>query len=509
MNNPIQSNGWNLSRWALALALGGAVMGAPSASGAAMVFPGAAWAESTPQAQGVSTVRLNAAMQYLAYNCGAQKVSQAVVIRNGYLIWKGTDIDNKHGTWSATKSFTSTVLGLLIEDGKCALDTPAASHVPTLQAQYPEVALRHFTTMTSGYMAAGDLLDDVDHGQTATPFTPTNSLFAPGAKYAYWDSAMNQFANVLTRIAGEPIETLFQRRIADPIGMNRTYWDWLDFGIVDGYPHAVNGGAGNKSKSMNISAREMARFGHLFLNRGNWNGTQLISAAWIELATRNQVPTNIPPYGGYNLSGPGCYGYNWWMNGIKADGTRKFPHAPRGLFMALGANNNKCIVIPEWSMVIVRLGTDGSVDDAVYDMFLLRVGEAVADPDTDGMADEWEAAAFTTPAQCAPTADDDGDGLTNLEEYRAGTHPANLASLVALRAESGDSAGSISWETVLALEPYHNFMTRCYSLETSDRVNSPVWTAVPGYVKAPATGAPMSFTASGAAAFYRLRVWLE
>jgi CubicO group peptidase (beta-lactamase class C family) len=69
-----------------------------------------------------------------------------------------------------------------------------------------------------------------------TPITP------PGARYAYWDSAMNQFANVLTRVAGEPLKALFKRRIADPIGMDPAAWDWMDFGTVDGL--VVNGGAG-------------------------------------------------------------------------------------------------------------------------------------------------------------------------------------------------------------------------------------------------------------------------
>jgi CubicO group peptidase (beta-lactamase class C family) len=72
------------------------------------------------------------------------------------MIWKGDNIDHVHGVWSCTKSFTSTVLGLLIEDGKCSLDTRAASVVPALRPHYSDVTLRHFATMTSGYRAVGD-----------------------------------------------------------------------------------------------------------------------------------------------------------------------------------------------------------------------------------------------------------------------------------------------------------------------------------------------------------------
>ncbi|MFC1634802.1 serine hydrolase domain-containing protein, partial [Planctomycetota bacterium] len=227
---------------------------------------------------------------YLKNNSGPDGVKELVIIRNGRLIWKGANIDKKHGVWSLTKSFTSTVLGLLIDDGKATLATLAKDYVPSMATVYPDIALRHFTTMTSGYYAVGDEPSgSYKHGPSRTPFEPApKPLFKPpGSRYAYWDSAMNQFANVLTRIADEPIEELFKRKIADPIGMDSSKWDWGDFGKIDGI--VVNGGSGNSNKHMFISARELARFGHLFLNRGKWDGKQLISASWIEMATRPQV----------------------------------------------------------------------------------------------------------------------------------------------------------------------------------------------------------------------------
>jgi CubicO group peptidase (beta-lactamase class C family) len=191
---------------------------------------------------------------------------------------------------------------------------------------------------------------------------------------------MNQFANVLTRIAGEPIEDLFKRRVADAIGMNRAKWDWGDFGEVEGI--VVNGGSGNSDKHVFISARELARFGHLFLNRGNWNGRQLLSASWVNTATKVQVPASLPwghPESG--IDGRGVYSFNWWVNGVNPDGNRKWPDAPIGAYSASGYNNNDMFVVPEWNMVIVRLGldegTDGAITDAVYSAFLRKVGEAI------------------------------------------------------------------------------------------------------------------------------------
>jgi hypothetical protein len=86
----------------------------------------------------------------------------------------------------------------------------------------------------------------------------------------------------------------------------------------------------------------------------------------------------LPP--GHSKSekeGPGEYGFNWWINGVKANGQRKFPDAPPDTYCGAGFNNNRCFVIPEWNMVVVRLGLDGNAPDKVWNDFLAKVGEAI------------------------------------------------------------------------------------------------------------------------------------
>jgi CubicO group peptidase (beta-lactamase class C family) len=348
-----------------------------------MTFPGKDWEEVTPESQDIDSAKLNTAISYLKSNTGRDGVNELVIIRNGYMVWKGTNIDKVHGVWSLTKSFTSTVLGLLIDDGRATLETQAKEYIPGMSNTYPAITLRHFTTMTSGYYAVGDEpRGGYRHGPSPTPFKPADKpLFTPpGSKYAYWDSAMNQFGNVLTRIAEEPIEVLFKRKIADPIGMNSGMWDWGDFGKVNGI--VVNGGSGNGNKHMKISARELARFGHLFLNKGKWKNRQLISSAWIYQATRAQVPASLPLEDLSGADGRGVYGYNWWVNSIKHDGKRKWPGAPSGTYSASGYNNNDMFVIPEWDMVIVRLGLDQNefpITDKIYGTFIDKIGQAIMD----------------------------------------------------------------------------------------------------------------------------------
>lgn len=79
------------------------------------VFPEADWRETSPESQGIDGEKLQNAMDYLAGECGSHKTSRAVVIRNGWMVRKGNDIDNTHNVWSCTKSFTSTVPELLAE----------------------------------------------------------------------------------------------------------------------------------------------------------------------------------------------------------------------------------------------------------------------------------------------------------------------------------------------------------------------------------------------------------
>jgi CubicO group peptidase (beta-lactamase class C family) len=303
---------------------------------------------------------LTAPLAYLKSVCGKDGINKVVILKGSKVLFKGDESETVQNVWSCTKSFTSTVLGLLVEEGKCTLDTRVMDFLPELRENYPDLTFRHLATMTSGYKAKGD--DPAQgHGQTSTPFLPDpGPLSEPGKEFRYWDSAMNMFAAALTKVAGESIEGLFKRKIADPIGMNPEKWDWKDFGEIEGI--TVNGGAGNKNKGIFISATEMARFGRLFLNRGNWNGRKLISEGWVEEATSPQVRKLIP-------GNDTPYGFNWWTDG-------RFPDAPDGTFAALGFNNNNCIVIPEWDMVIVRLGLDGAIDDEKWNTFIKMVGES-------------------------------------------------------------------------------------------------------------------------------------
>ena len=490
-----------LKSWAVSLIV--AACGAAPAA-AQNAFPGADWQQATPQSQGVDPVKLQEATTYLE---GFGNADQSiVVIRNGYLISKSSNIDNFHQVWSCTKSFTSTVLGLLIDDGRCTLDTPAKDHLAVLASNYPDVRLRHFTTMTSGYQAAVEL-GGTSGGQSATWWEPGTPRFAPGTRFEYWDSAMNQFGHVLTRVAGEPIEALFKRRIADPIGM--TGWDWRDWagwaGFNDG---SVNGGSGNWSAGIWLTARQMARFGHLFLNRGNWAGQQLISASWVDQATSPQVAQNLPRgASSTDLNGPGNYGFNWWTSGVRSDGSRMWPAAPNGTYAAGGLNVNVCFVIPEWNMVIVRQGTSwrGDQIDPVLSTFLGKVGAALgtAPPPTDAVT-SFTLVNADTDQDLGVLADGAVIDLTTLPtrnlNVRANTSPSPVGSVRFVL--DGNAAIENAAPYALAGDAGGNYNP------WTPTVTSHILTATP-YSGAGATGAAgnsltVHFTVTDSASSYRI-----
>lgn len=130
-----------LNRWLLcALTLSLAVLTARSQD---PVFPGQKWEQATPESQQVDAVKLNEAVAFLRECGGSNGVKRMVIVRYGRLIWRGSEADAQQRVWSVTKAFTSTAHGLLIEDGKCTLDTRAAEHDPALARYYPKVTLRH------------------------------------------------------------------------------------------------------------------------------------------------------------------------------------------------------------------------------------------------------------------------------------------------------------------------------------------------------------------------------
>lgn len=337
-----------------------------------MTFPGADWELASAESQDVDESIMLEALDFLKNKSFDDGNEEVMIIRNGRLIYAGDSIDKKHNIWSCSKSFTSTALGLMVHEGMVKLDDPVCQYEPLLEQEYSKVTFRHLATMTSGYNAVGDSRwNEGSKDWSWTPYEPGDPIFEPGMQYAYWDEAMMMKGRILTKILGQSIHSYLSERLTSKIQFDE--WEWYTEGEINGIP--VNNGCTN----VIINAKQLARFGHLYLNNGLWGNERIIPEPWVEIATTIQVPEDIPvaDTDRKNAKGSGAYGFNWWVNG----GLSAMPDAPPKTYYASGLNHNVCFVIPEWNMVIVRMGVDGNPPDGkhvLWNDFLKILGKGVS-----------------------------------------------------------------------------------------------------------------------------------
>ncbi len=345
----------------------------PQYNSSQKVFPDSDWEEKTPESLGIRHEILDSALNYFRESSGGVGTEEMFIIRNGYILWKGTNVDKKHELFSCTKIFTSTVMGILAADGILKIEDLAVDYYPELcngnngQEAYNKIRFRDFATMTAGYQ--GIVTDCWDlhlkklHNEsfkcTQKYIIPGEPQYPPRTRISYRDPNVHMLGYLLTRIAGKSLEDVFKEGVADKIGMKN--WEWSDYGHRNGLLFNNPAGTPNNLEATEINIvqagiwttpREFARLGLLFLNKGNWNGEQVLDSVFAELAISNQVPTKIPAIG---LDLAGRYGFYWWTNGIRKDGNRPWPSAPPKTSTPIGGGRNFCFVIPEWDMVIVRM----------------------------------------------------------------------------------------------------------------------------------------------------------
>ena len=301
-----------------------------------------------------------------------------LIIYKGYLIGSWGEPDRPDMTHSVTKSFISTVVGLAVDKGliKSVQDT-VAKYVPPIEIYQPG-----YLTRSPENMGTPELLQpfssphnrklnwDVMLRQTSDwegtlwgkpdwadrPDPDANKWLnrtrnEPGTVYEYNDVRVNALALAATSVWRKPLPEVLKEYIMDPIGASNT-WRWTGYRnswiVLDGKPVQAVSGGGHWGGGMFISAYDMARFGLLTLNRGKWNGKQLISDRWIAQAL---TPTSA------NTG----YGYmNWFLN----TGKKFLPSAPETAFVHLGNGNNMIYVDPEHELVMVIRWIDTKGMDA-------------------------------------------------------------------------------------------------------------------------------------------------
>ena len=253
-------------------------------------------------------------------------------------------------SFSAAKSFVSTLVGIAIDEGLIgSVEDPVTDYLPELAARDPEfrkITLRDLLTMSSGirYREGGfpSLGDDtytyygVDLRDLALNETRVEQ--PPGIAWQYNNYHPLLLGLVLERVTGTTVSDFMATRLWQPLGAEADATWNLD---------SERSGFEKMESGLNARPVDYARFGLLFLHNGVWNGRRIVSEAWVREATGAEPSTDAAYYYGYR--------YFWWLDVERP-----------GRFYALGKYGQYIYVAPDADTVVVRLGRDSGVGSSTW-----------------------------------------------------------------------------------------------------------------------------------------------
>jgi CubicO group peptidase (beta-lactamase class C family) len=283
-------------------------------------------------------------------------VSALLVMRHGKPVmeryWNGYDKDTLHDLRSATKSITSLLVGVAIDEH--ALGGVDDTLAQWLSADYPGapvlsrgLVLENLLTMQSGLecndwdlTSAGNEEYMYEAQDWVAFYLNLASAHAPGAATVYCTGNPVTLGHVLKNATHQSVVTYAQSHLFGPLGITSAQWNTYD-----------NGTQTDTGGHMHMRPRDMARIGQFALQRGLWNGTQLVSSAWIDASTAK--------HGAFDASPANGYGYLWWHSADTWHGTTVQS------FYANGAGGQFIFVTPALDLVAVMTGENYHDDDGV------------------------------------------------------------------------------------------------------------------------------------------------
>jgi len=292
-------------------------------------FPGAEW-EHVPPAQAGWSEPLLADVQ----DWSKQIHSTAfMVVHRGAVVAEWGDTAKRTELASVRKSLLSALIGIAVAERKISLDSTLAQlgiddNAPSLTEAEKQATVRMLLEARSGVYHAA-----LYETPAMAKQRPARGSHEPGTFWYYNNWDFNALGTIYEHATGTGIYDALDRLIAKPIGMQ-------DYRPEDGvyFPGAASI---HRAYPLRMSARDLARFGLLYLNKGAWAGKQLVPADWVRESTH--------PYSEQPSSGLG-YGYLWWT----APPTPVAGGLPEGTFFAWGADGQQAFVIPAYDLVVVN-----------------------------------------------------------------------------------------------------------------------------------------------------------
>jgi len=293
-------------------------------------WPTRGWRTSTPEEQGMDGRQLARMLEAVKEH--GLELHSLLVIRHGYIVsetyFASQDRDTRHELYSCTKSFVSTLAGMAIDQGDVeGIDHRVLDYFPGYtfaksDARKEAMTVEHLLTMTTGLdWQEGDpayraMYMSRDWVQYVLDMPMREQ---PGERFNYCSGCSHVLAGVVQKGTGSKLQDYARKNLFQPLGITNWRWD------TDAKGMAIGGWG------LQLTARDMAKLGYLYLHQGAWEGEQIVSRAWVEEATRQHTTTD----------GSLGYGYQWWT------------YPKWGAYAALGRYGQTIFVIPELDMVIV------------------------------------------------------------------------------------------------------------------------------------------------------------
>ena len=296
---------------------------------------------STPEAQGISAAAILAFVE--AANAPGNALQSFMLVRHGQVVaegwWSPYGAEISHKLFSLSKSFTSTAVGLAIAEGKLSLDDPVLSFFPEDAPPQPGANLKAMRVRDLLSMSSGQNLNDVAHlddviknsihskEKITRAFLAAPVECKPGTLFVYNSPGSYMLSAIVQKVTGKTVFDYLRPRLFEPLGIENPTWDTSPQGIT-------LGGIG-----LNIRTEDIARFGQLYLQKGRWNGKQLVPVSWVETATARQTSNGSDPASDWDQG----YGYQFWR-------------CRHGFYRGDGAFGQFCIVMPEQDAVVAITG---------------------------------------------------------------------------------------------------------------------------------------------------------
>jgi len=311
-------------------------------SPAATAWPTQGWREGSPEAQGIDPARLAAADDYLAEH--VPHIDSLLVIHGGQMVFERYRAlaarRALHNVKSFTKSVTSALVGVALHAGDLeSISAPLGELLPNAFIGVDDYRKRAITLEDLLTMRSGLAWDEYGRStvqMTATPDWVRYVLdqplkHTPGTAYNYSTGNTQLLAAALQAQTGMTLHDYAALYLFEPLGIQHFEWPFSPQGVTVG------------GSELALTARDMAKFGYLYLRDGVWEGERLLPEGWV--AASGHAYTTFDPRGVTHCAGLG-YGYLWWLR----------PQGGYASMIAVGYGGQFAYVIPDLDLVVVMTG---------------------------------------------------------------------------------------------------------------------------------------------------------